>query len=50
MTTRRVSLFEADAGVWPQGWDGTEVRGDVLLPQVMEDGSVQPLLGLEGAA
>lgn len=36
-------------GTWPNGWSGDEVRGDVLLPQVMEDGSVQELLlGLEG--
>jgi hypothetical protein len=29
------------ANTWPNGWDGTEARGDVALPQVMEDGSVQ---------
>jgi DNA sulfur modification protein DndC len=40
-----------DANTWPNGWDGTEVRGDVLLPQVMENGSVQHLLlGLESEA
>lgn len=37
-----------DREVWPNGWDGTELRGDIMLPQVMENGSVQPLLlGLE---
>ena len=29
---------------WPQGWDGSENRGDVLLPQVLEDGAVQSIL------
>ncbi|HZO72805.1 MAG TPA: phosphoadenosine phosphosulfate reductase family protein [Ktedonobacteraceae bacterium] len=29
---------------WPQGWTGEEVRGDVLVPQVVADGIVQSLL------
>lgn len=33
-----------ESGTWPQGWDGSEVRGDVLLPQVVGDGVVQGLL------
>ncbi len=32
------------ARTWPDGWDGDEVRGDRLLPQIMCDGAVQPLL------
>ncbi len=32
---------------WPDGWVGDEVRGDVLLDQVLADGVVQPLLYLE---
>lgn len=32
------------ANTWPNGWTGEEVRGDVLLPQVVADGIVQPLL------
>lgn len=30
--------------VWPQGWDGSEPRGDALLPEVLRDGSIQGLL------
>ncbi len=29
---------------WPNGWDGTEVRADVVLPQVVREGMLQPLL------
>ena len=29
---------------WPNRWSGNEVRGDVLLDQVLADGIVQPLL------
>jgi hypothetical protein len=29
---------------WPEKWDGTEHRGDVWLPDILLDGSVQPLL------
>lgn len=32
------------AKTFPNGWSGTEPRGDVLLPEVYPDGSVQPLL------
>lgn len=32
------------AHTWPNGWYGTEVRADVLLPQVRTDGTVQHLL------
>lgn len=32
------------ANTWPEGWDGTEIGGDVLTPIVHRDGSVQPLL------
>jgi DNA sulfur modification protein DndC len=32
------------ANTWPQKWSGTEVTGDVLLPQVGPGGSVQDLL------
>lgn len=39
-----------DAGTWPQGWSGDEVRGDVALPQRFEDGTVQDwLFSLEQA-
>jgi DNA sulfur modification protein DndC len=40
--SRILELIEANT--WPDRWDGTEVRGDVLLPQVMADGTVQDLL------
>ncbi|MCM1981996.1 phosphoadenosine phosphosulfate reductase domain-containing protein [Lyngbya confervoides] len=33
-----------EMNTWPQKWDGTEERGDVLLPDILSDGSVQPLL------
>ncbi len=29
---------------WPNGWSGDEVTGDILLPEVIADGIVQPLL------
>lgn len=32
------------ANTWPQKWDGTEHRGDVLLPEILPDGSIQLLL------
>ena len=32
------------ARTWPQGWDGSEVRADVLLPEVIAEGIVQPIL------
>jgi DNA sulfur modification protein DndC len=37
------------AGTWPDGWDGDEPLGDVLLDKVFADGSVQPLLPVFGA-
>lgn len=36
------------ANTWPDGWDGTEIRADVLTAQVVADGLLQPLLQLEG--
>lgn len=33
-----------EAGTWPDGWDGNEPTGDVLLPVFHADGSVQELL------
>ena len=44
---RILELIEANT--WPQKWTGNEVRGDVLLPQVLADGVVQPLLMDEGS-
>lgn len=32
------------AKTWPEKWDGTEHRGDEWLPEILPDGSVQPLL------
>jgi DNA sulfur modification protein DndC len=32
------------ANTWPEKWDGTEHRGDEWLPEILADGSVQPLL------
>lgn len=32
------------ANTWPQGWSGDELRGDVLIPQTVAEGIVQPLL------
>jgi DNA sulfur modification protein DndC len=32
------------AETWPEKWDGTEHRGDEWLPDILPDGSVQPLL------
>lgn len=33
-----------EANTWPQRWDGTEFRGDVLLPEVYSEDLIQPLL------
>lgn len=33
-----------DAQTWPDGWEGNEPLGDVMLDQFNEDGTVQPLL------
>jgi DNA sulfur modification protein DndC len=35
-----------NANTWPDRWTGEEVRADVLIPQVMADGIVQPLLDM----
>jgi DNA sulfur modification protein DndC len=32
------------ANTWPNGWDGNEVTGDVMLDEVLAEGIVQPLL------
>ena len=32
------------AETWPEKWHGTEHRGDEWLPDILSDGSVQPLL------
>lgn len=32
------------AETWPEKWDGTEHRGDEWLPEILPDGTVQPLL------
>ena len=32
------------AQTWPEKWDGTEHRGNEWLPEILSDGSVQPLL------
>jgi DNA sulfur modification protein DndC len=32
------------ANTWPNQWDGTEARGDAMLPEVLPDGNVQQLL------
>jgi DNA sulfur modification protein DndC len=29
---------------WPDRWDGTEPRGDVLIPQTLGEGIVQPIM------
>jgi len=35
------------ANTWPDKWTGEEETGDVLYDRVIEEGVVQPLLGLE---
>lgn len=40
---RRIEELIA-ANTYPERWDGTEPRGDVMLPELFADGSVQPLL------
>jgi len=42
---RILELIAADT--WPDRWTGREVRGDVLIPQVLAEGITQPLLGGE---
>ncbi len=51
---QEISLIDAEelarieeliaANTWPQKWDGSEHRGDVMLPDIFPDGSIQPLL------
>ncbi len=43
---RILDLIEANT--WPERWTGQEIRGDVLIAQVLADGITQPLL-TEGA-
>jgi DNA sulfur modification protein DndC len=33
------------ANTWPEKWDGTEIRADVLVDNIIAEGIVQPLLG-----
>ncbi|MEL6250311.1 MAG: FAD synthetase, partial [Cyanobacteria bacterium J06627_15] len=40
--TRIDALIEAET--WPEKWNGSEHRGDEWLPEILADGSVQPLL------
>ena len=40
---QRILQLIAD-NTWPQRWTGEETRGDVLLPQVLADGVMQPFL------
>jgi DNA sulfur modification protein DndC len=40
--SRILELIEANT--WPQKWTGNEIRGDAMIPQVVADGIVQPLL------
>ena len=42
---RILELIAADT--WPDRWRGREVRGNVLIPQVIADGIMQPMLGGE---
>ena len=34
-----------EENVWPDGWSGDEPRADKLLPQVVQTGAVQYVLG-----
>jgi DNA sulfur modification protein DndC len=42
---RILELIEADT--WPDRWTGREVHGDALIPLVLAEGIMQPLLGGE---
>jgi len=33
-----------EANTWPDRWDGTEPRGDMLIAQTLGEGIVQPVL------
>jgi len=35
------------ANTWPDGWTGNGVPGDILIPQVIADRVIQPLLSEE---
>ena len=39
---RILELIEANT--WPERWTGKEIRGDILIAQVLADGVIQPLL------
>jgi DNA sulfur modification protein DndC len=39
----RIEALIADS-TYPEKWDGTEPMGDVLLPEIFLDGSIQHLL------
>lgn len=39
---RILELIEANT--WPERWTGEEIRGDILIPQVVADGVMQPIL------
>lgn len=32
------------ANTWPNQWDGTEARGNVMVPEILPDGNIQQLL------
>lgn len=40
--TRILELIERNT--WPDRWTGNEIRGDVMIDQVIADGVIQPLL------
>jgi DNA sulfur modification protein DndC len=45
---RIIELMEANT--WPNGWSGDEVRADVLIPHMVTDSMMQPLLEMEERA
>jgi DNA sulfur modification protein DndC len=36
--------FLISVQTWPQGWDGTEPRADVILDEVLPSGAIQPVM------
>ena len=46
LATEEVARIEEliAADTWPELWDGSEVRGDVLVDQVLAEGVIQPIL------
>ena len=42
MAARIEELIQANT--WPNKWRGDELRGDTLIPQIIKEGVVQPLL------